>query len=91
MKLTDEYLDYLYKISKLNINKENKEDIKNSLQEVMDYFDIIDKLDFNSLDDSSYEAPVKPLREDKAYRDQAVVDVEDNGYLRVPIIQRQGD
>lgn len=91
MNITDEIINYVAKLSKLELSQEEKEKQKNDMQSIVNYVEIMNLLDTKEIEATSHIYPIKNVfREDRA---ESSYDREDillnapnkkDGYYKVP-------
>lgn len=65
MKITDEMIDYIGKLAKLEILPEEKEKTKTELEKIINFMDILNTVDTENVEAMSHAFPVKNVfRED---------------------------
>ena len=65
MKITDETIDYIGALSRLKLQDEEKESAKEEMEKIINYMDILNKLDTDGIEAMSHAFPVKNVfRED---------------------------
>ena len=64
MIFSDELIDYLSALSKIELSDSEKSIMKEELNKLTDYMRLIDKVDLSSIDDKSSSELVNVLRED---------------------------
>ena len=65
MKITDEMIDYIGALSRLKLQDEEKESAKEEMEKIINYMDILNKLDTEGVEAMSHAFPVKNVfRED---------------------------
>lgn len=67
MKITDEIIDYVSSLARLDLNAEEKVKIKGDIEKIIDYMDILNGLDTEGVEPMSHVLPVTNVfREDVA-------------------------
>lgn len=91
MKIDDQLIDHLAKLSKLEFNKESKEEIKGNLQKITNLVEKLNELDTENVEPLVYMSENKNiLREDvvdmKITKEQALKNApdKDSDYFKVP-------
>ncbi len=65
MKITDELLDYIGILARLNISEQEREKTKQEINKIVEYMDILNELDTTDIEAMSHTFPVKNVfRED---------------------------
>ena len=65
MNITDEMIDYISQLARLELSEEEKEKSKNEIGKIIDYMDILNTIDTTDIEAMSHAFPVKNVfRED---------------------------
>lgn len=65
MKITDELIDYVSVLSRIEITDEKREQTKDDLEKLINYMDVLNGLDTENIEAMSHAFPVKNVfRED---------------------------
>ena len=66
MKITDETVEYVAALAKLQVKEENKEKTKEDLEKILNYMERMEELDTSYVEPMSHVLPLKNVfREDK--------------------------
>ncbi len=66
MKITTEMVDYVSELSRLSLPEEEKTEMAEKLEQIIDYVEILNRLDTEGVEPMSHTFPVKNvLREDE--------------------------
>lgn len=66
MKITTEMVDYVSELSRLSLPEEEKAEMAEKLEQIIDYVEILNRLDTEGVEPMSHTFPVKNvLREDE--------------------------
>ena len=66
MKITTEMVDYVSELSRLSLPEEEKVEMAEKLEQIIDYVEILNRLDTEGVEPMSHTFPVKNvLREDE--------------------------
>ena len=66
MKITTEMVDYFSELSRLSLPEEEKAEMAEKLEQIIDYVEILNRLDTEGVEPMSHTFPVKNvLREDE--------------------------
>lgn len=66
MKITTEMVDYVSELSRLSLPEEEKAEMAEKLEQIIDYVEILSRLDTEGVEPMSHTFPVKNvLREDE--------------------------
>ena len=91
MKITDEIIDYVSSLARLDLNSEEKTKIKGEIEKIIDYMDVLNTLDTSDVEPMSHVLPTTNVfREDvtlpSADRDEILKNAPevDDGAFRVP-------
>ena len=91
MKITDELLEYVSSVARLDLNSEEKTKIKGEIEKIIDYMDVLNTLDTSDVEPMSHVLPTTNVfREDVALpsadRDEILKNAPevDDGAFRVP-------
>lgn len=91
MKITDEIIDYVSSLARLDLNSEEKTKIKGEIEKIIDYMDVLNTLDTTDVEPISHVLPTTNVfREDVALpsvdRDEILSNAPevDDGAFRVP-------
>ena len=91
MNITDELIDYLAELSRLQVPDDQREGMKKDLASILGYMDLLRRLDTTGVEPMSHVYPVRNVfREDEVtsgnQRDILLQNAPDakDGYLRVP-------
>ena len=91
MKITDEIIDYVSSLARLDLNSEEKTKIKGEIEKIIDYMDVLNTLDTSDVEPMSHVLPTTNVfREDVALpssdRDEILKTAPevDDGAFRVP-------
>lgn len=76
MKITDEMIEYVAKLAKLEITEEEKAGIESDLGRILDYIDTMKELDTEGIEPLSHVFPVKNV-----FREDVVVNGPDRENL----------
>lgn len=71
-KITDEIVDYIGILAKLELSNEEKEEAKKDMKRMLDYIDKLNELDTNEVEPMSHVFPVTNV-----YREDVVLNKED--------------
>lgn len=67
MKITDEIIDYVSSLARLDLNSEEKTKIKGEIEKIIDYMDVLNGLDTSEVEPMSHVLPTTNVfREDVA-------------------------
>ena len=67
MKITDEIIDYVSSLARLDLNSEEKTKIKGEIEKIIDYMDVLNTLDTSDVEPMSHVLPTTNVfREDVA-------------------------
>ena len=65
MKITDEIIDYVSSLARLDLNSEEKTKIKGEIEKIIDYMDVLNTLDTSDVEPMSHVFPINNVfRED---------------------------
>lgn len=91
MKITDEIIDYVSSLARLDLNSEEKTKIKGEIEKIIDYMDVLNTLDTTDVEPMSHVLPTTNVfREDvvrpSVDRDEILKNAPDadDGAFRVP-------
>jgi aspartyl-tRNA(Asn)/glutamyl-tRNA(Gln) amidotransferase subunit C len=91
MIITDEIIDYVSSLARLDLNAEEKSKIKGEIEKIIDYMDVLNTLDTTNVEPMSHVLPVTNIfREDvvkpSVPREEILANApeSDNGAFRVP-------
>lgn len=76
MMITDETIDYVAKLAKLELSGEAKESAKKDLGNILDYIDTMNELDTTGIEPMSHVFPIKNV-----FREDIVANEEDRDNL----------
>lgn len=90
MNITDEIVDYVSKLSKVELTSEGKQQQKEDMQSVVNYIEILNMLDVKEVEAATPVSPIKNVfREDKVKQSSNRKDILSNapskkdGYYKV--------
>ena len=86
MKITDELVDYLGQLSRLDISEEEKAGLKSDLTDILDYMDQLSELDTKGKPEMSH-----PFGNTNCYREDAVTNGDDRGAVLSNAPAKKGD
>lgn len=91
MKITDEMIDYVSSLARLDLNEEEKQKTRGEIEKIIDYMDVLNTLNTDGVEPMSHVLPqVNVFREDVALpsleRDEILKNapVTENGAFEVP-------
>ena len=91
--ISDETIEYVGILAKLELSESEKEDAKKDMASMLDYIDKLGELDTTGVEPMSHIFPVSNvMREDEVYYEQTKEELmknapdEENGFFRVPKI-----
>ncbi|MEG0873841.1 MAG: Asp-tRNA(Asn)/Glu-tRNA(Gln) amidotransferase subunit GatC [Clostridiales bacterium] len=91
MKITDELIDYVSALAKLDLNSEEKAKTKDEIGKIIDYMEVLNTLDTTGIEPMSHVLPTTNVfREDEIKpshpRDEILANAPDGteGAFRVP-------
>ncbi|ROR27444.1 aspartyl/glutamyl-tRNA(Asn/Gln) amidotransferase subunit C [Mobilisporobacter senegalensis] len=76
MTITDETIDYVAKLAKLELSGEEKESAKKDLSSILNYIDTMNELDTSEMEPMSHVFPIKNV-----FREDVVVNEADRDNL----------
>lgn len=82
MKITDELIDYIGELSRLELSAEEKEGAKRDLTDILNYMDQLNELDTTGMKELTH-----PFDEANRFRDQGIV----NGDQREAMLRNAPD
>ncbi len=82
-KISDETIDYVGILAKLELSGEEKEKAKEDMERMLDYIDTLNELDTESVEPMSHIFPIQNVfREDVASREDGSTDTLANAPLK---------
>lgn len=79
MKITEEMVDYVSVLSRLNLPREEKASMAAELEKIVSYMDVLNTLDTDGVEPMSHVFPVKNvMREDKVLPSQDRAELLEN-------------
>lgn len=68
MRITDEMIDYVSSLARLDLNEEEKRKTKGEIEKIIDYMDVLNTLNTDGVEPMSHVLPqVNVFREDVAF------------------------
>ena len=82
-KISDETIEYVGILAKLELSEEEKEAAKKDMEQMLDYIDTLNELDTAGIEPMSHVFPVQNVfREDVKCRRQLVKGVRADGFIK---------
>ncbi|MBR0598408.1 Asp-tRNA(Asn)/Glu-tRNA(Gln) amidotransferase subunit GatC [Sinanaerobacter chloroacetimidivorans] len=86
MKITDELIDYIGELSRLELSGEEKENAKKDLTDILNYMDKLNELDTSGMPEMTH-----PFGEVNRFRRDEVINEDRRGEMLVNAPQAKGD
>lgn len=90
MNITDEIIDYVSSLSKLNLSECEKQKQKRDIQNIIDYIEIINLLDIKELESNYIYQTENKLKEDEIKPSESRTEIllnspeQKDGYYKIP-------
>lgn len=86
MKITDELVDYLAQLSRLEISQEEKAELKHDLTDIVDYMDRLSELDTKGKPEMAH-----PFKNTNCFREDQVTNGDERGLVLSNAPAKKGD